>query len=176
MELFPKLNTARLELRKIVFEDLVALVKYANNKKIADHILNIPYPCREPDAAFRLSYVVQGFKQKTRYVFAIISKQRSELIGEISLHFLDKHQKHAQLAYWVAEDFWNQGLATEAVTAILKFGFETLELDLIYADCHKTNKASQKVLLKNKLQQHAVNGSLLLFKLEKERFVANGFD
>ncbi len=64
MEFFPELNTKRLKLRKIQVEDIPSLVKYANNKKISDHILNIPYPYQEPDAVFRISYIVQGFKNK----------------------------------------------------------------------------------------------------------------
>ena len=44
MEVFPELHTPRLKLRKIQIEDIDALVKYANNKKISDHVVNIPYP------------------------------------------------------------------------------------------------------------------------------------
>ena len=40
MEVFPELITGRLKLRKISIEDIPSLVKYANNKKIADKILN----------------------------------------------------------------------------------------------------------------------------------------
>ncbi|MBD0378011.1 MAG: GNAT family N-acetyltransferase, partial [Flavisolibacter sp.] len=132
MEVFPELYTKRLTLRKIGLEDVPSLVKYANNKKIADKVLNIPYPYQEPDAVFRISYVHQGFKNKTRYVFAIIYKESEELVEEISLH-LDNSKNIAQLAYWIGEPFWGKGIATEACQAILKFGMEKLQLDMIYA-------------------------------------------
>ena len=117
MEAFPQLYTTRLWLRKINIDDVSSLIKYANNKKIADRILNLSYPYQEPHAVFRISYVHQGFKNKTRYVFAIILKETGELIGEISLHLTDSN-KVAQLAYWIGEPFWNKGIATEAVSAI----------------------------------------------------------
>ncbi|MEM1321118.1 MAG: GNAT family N-acetyltransferase [Bacteroidota bacterium] len=167
---FPRLYTPRLVLRKIEVEDLPALVQYANNKKIADHIVNIPYPYREPDAAFRISFVVQGFKQKIRYVFAIIHKERGELIGEISLHLLDQHHQHAQLAYWIGEPFWNQGIATEAARAVIQFGFEQLDRTLIYADCHPNNPASEKVMCKIGMSQQASQSQLLLYRITQEAY------
>jgi len=106
---FPELNTNRLKLRKIQIGDVSSLVKHANNKKISDNILNIPYPYQEPDAVFRISYVVQGFKSRARYVFAIILKESEEFIGEISLH-LDSHNNIAELGYWLANHFGIKGL------------------------------------------------------------------
>ena len=102
MEVFPELITGRLKLRKISIEDIPSLVKYANNKRIADKILNIPYPYQEPDAVFRISYVYQGFKNKTRYVFAIIFQENEELIGEISLHLAIQKNRSIGILDWGA--------------------------------------------------------------------------
>ena len=145
---FPQLFTNRLHLRKIEIEDISSLVKYANNKKVSDYILNIPYPYQEPDAVFRIRYVNEGFKTNSRYVFAIVLKETNEFIGEISLHIDDK-KRIAQLAYWIGEPFWKNGFVTEAIKAILIFGFEKLDLDLIFATCDEENIASIRVLEKN---------------------------
>jgi len=169
MEVFPELNTERLKLRKISIDDIPSLIKYANNKKIADNILNIPYPYQEPDAVFRISYVHQGFKNKSRYVFAIIFKESDELIGEISLH-VDSSGNKAQLAYWIGEPFWGKGIGTEATEATLKFGLQKLDLDMVYAECHVENKASEKVLLNNRMTQQGVNGNVMLYQLSKQEF------
>ena len=169
MEVFPELNTERLKLRKISIDDIPSLIKYANNKKIADNILNIPYPYQEPDAVFRISYVHQGFKNKSRYVFAIIFKESDELIGEISLH-LDQSRNIAQLGYWIGEPFWGKGIGTEATEATLKFGLQKLDLDMVYAECHVENKASEKVLLNNRMTQQGVNGNVMLYQLSKQEF------
>ena len=179
MEVFPELNTVRLKLRKISIEDIPSLVKYANNKKIADNIINIPYPYQEPDAVFRISYVYQGFKNKTRYVFALIFKETEELIGEVSLH-LDNSRNIAQLGYWIAEPFWGKGIATEATSEILKFGFEKLDLNKIYATHYPENKASGKVMLNNKMIKEAelkehyrinnVYRSVIQYRLTKQEY------
>ena len=158
-----------MKLRKIQIEDIPSLVKYANNKKISDNIINIPFPYQEPNAVFRISYVVQGFKKKERYVFSIILKETGEFIGEISLH-LEKNNADAQLGYWVGEPFWNKGIATEATEAILKFGFEKLSLNNIYATCHFDNKASGKVLLNNGMMEETGNGNVIQYWLTKGEY------
>ncbi|MEO1515384.1 MAG: GNAT family N-acetyltransferase [Bacteroidota bacterium] len=168
MDRFPQLYTPRLLLRKLEVEDVPSLVKEANNPKIADRILNIPHPYREPDAVFRIGYVFRGFKEKSRYVFAIIHQATDSLIGEISLHLTSQTQ--AQLGYWIGETHWKQGYASESVQTILPFGFEQLSLDLIFATCKEDNLASIAVLRKNGLQLHSTNGGIHQFRLSANSF------
>ncbi|MBC9932550.1 GNAT family N-acetyltransferase [Chitinophaga qingshengii] len=169
MNTFPTLYTPRLILRKIDAADIPALLKYANNKKISDYVLNIPHPYQEPDAVFRISYVWQGFKQQNRFVFAIILKDNEELIGEVGLH-LDNNKQVAQLAYWVGEPFWGKGMATEAVKAVLRFGFQQLNLQQIFADCKQENTASVKVLTNNGMINDSMTGSILQYYLTQEAY------
>lgn len=172
MEVFPTLQTSRLLLRKINVDDIPFLVKYANNRKVTEWVLNIPYPYEEPDAVFRISYVVQGFKAKSRYVFAIVLKDLDEFIGEVSLH-LDNQGGWAQLGYWIGEPFWNRGIVTEAVGAILQFGFDRIKLDKIFATCHERNEASAKVMVKNGFQNSNTNGGVRQYWMTKEEYRAN---
>lgn len=165
MHAFPELYTERLKLRKIQAEDIPSLIKYANNKKISDYILNIPHPYDEPQAVFRIGYALQGFKNKSRFVFGVTLKEGGELIGEISLH-IDSDKK-AQLGYWIGEPFWGKGIASEAVKAILKFGFDRLNLEEIYATCHTENTASYKVLLNNGMKKQADSGAIVQYNLIK---------
>ncbi len=171
MDTFPELHTPRLKLARLTADDIPALVRYANNRKISDQVLNIPHPYDEPDAVFRISYVLQGFKSKARYVFAITLRERAELIGEIGLH-LDNGGKIAQLGYWVGEPFWNKGIASESVKAALTFGFGKLGLDLVYATCHIDNPASARVLEKNGMTQRSINGNVAQYVLSKESWEA----
>lgn len=170
MLIFPLIHTERLKLRKLQVEDFPSLVKYANNKAVGDNIVNIPYPFREPDAAFRLSSVSQGFKNRNRFCFAIELKERNEIIGEITINLMDSKNNHAQLAYWVGEPFWKNGYATEAAKAIINFGFEKLNQELIYADAYSENIGSQKVMTKNGMKKHTENGNIYLYKITKEEF------
>lgn len=166
MLIFPLINTPRLKLRKLKVEDFPSLIKYANNKKIADEITNVPYPYQEMDAVHRISYVTQGFNKKSHFCFAIEWKESSELIGEISLHIAQKNKK-AELGYWVGKPFWGKGIATEAAKAIIGFGFEKLGLELIFATCHIENLPSQKVVTHNGMKKINTTGNVILFEINK---------
>ncbi len=169
MLVFPLLLTPRLKLQKIEIDDIPALLKYGNNEKIAKYVLNIPYPYREPDAVFRISYVVRGFNDKSRFVFAIILKESNELIGEISLH-IHNGKKTSELGYWLGEPYWNKGLVSEAIEAVVKFGFEKLDLDLIYGECHVENIASQKVLKNTRFSPSPIKGNVVLYSMKREEY------
>lgn len=154
MHPFPTLHTEKLKLRRIEISDIPSLVKYCNNKAISDNIFNIPYPYTEEDAIFRMNFILQGLKNKDRFVFAITYDGNDELIGEIGLH-LDKDNNNAQFGYWIAEPFWNKGIASEALKAILIFGFEELKLNKIYATHYPENPASAKVMINNRMIKEA---------------------
>jgi RimJ/RimL family protein N-acetyltransferase len=167
MLVFPILHTERLKLRKLEVEDIPSLVRYADNKKISDRILNMPYPYREPDAAFRMGYVNKGFKDKVRFVFSIIRKENNEFIGEISLH-LSKDAQRAELGYWLGEPYWGCGMMTEAVKAVLQFGFDKLDLSAVYASSNKDNQASARVLEKNGMKIAHIRGNVIEHFISKE--------
>ena len=169
MLVFPRLQTERLLLRRLQPEDFPALVRYADNRAVTEHLVNMPYPYREPDAAFRLGYVMKGFKERKRFAFAIALRAGAEeMIGEISINRED--DDNAQLAYWLGEPFWGQGIMTEAVAAVLQFGFEHLPVRYIYGSCRADNAASARVLEKNGLTRQPAHDKLLLYAVTRSAY------
>lgn len=148
MTTFPQLTTPRLRLRKVQAADVPLLVQYANHKAISGNLLNVPHPYNEEDAVFWMNFVLQGFKNRERYVFAISDKETNAFMGAVGLHPAPRHN-HAELGYWLGEPFWGRGLMTEAVGAVLRFGFKELSLHKIYATHFVNNPASGKVMTAN---------------------------
>jgi len=56
--------------------------------------------------------------------------------------------KQAELGYWLAEKYWNRGIMSQAIKETVDYGFETFNIDCIYATPFVKNLASQKVLKK----------------------------
>ena len=52
------------------------------------------------------------------------------------------------LGYALGIRYWGQGYMTEAVRAVIRFGFEKMSLDVISATCYPDNLASRRVLEK----------------------------
>lgn len=152
MKIFPTLHTKRLRLTELSYKDIPQIMAYANNEKVAAMTLNIPHPYQEKDALFWLHSAQQGFAQQTQYTFALHLAQTEGFIGGIGLKINPRFDR-ATLGYWLAEPYWNQGYTTEAVGALLAFGFQELGLHKIYATHLVENPASGKVMLKNGMIQ-----------------------
>ncbi len=146
--LFPSLQTARLLLRELAVRDLPRVAVLANDVEIAANTLNIPYPYSEEDALTWLSLARQGFWRSEAFTFAIELKQTQEFIGAISLH-VDQRFDRAEAGYWLGRPYWNQGIITEALAGVLRFGFEELKLNKIFATHFAYNTASGRVMVKN---------------------------
>ncbi len=163
IRLFPRLRSSVLALERLHQGRISDLVRYANNLKISSAIVNIPFPYTEANAAMRLGEVSKSYLRARGYIFAIINLEEDKLIGEISLHILKPETMAAQLAYWVAEEYWGQGYASEATRLICNFGFEKLGFTHIYADCKLENVGSVKVLEKNGFRQQSLFGGIAHF-------------
>jgi RimJ/RimL family protein N-acetyltransferase len=178
---FPTLTTERLILGPLSEQDIPKIIAYAGNKKVASTTLNIPHPYGEKDAVFWIDSARKGWADKTQYTFAIRTKLDKAFIGGIGLKVNQRFER-AAAGYWIAELFWNQGYTTEALSALLKFGFETLQLNKIYATHLVENLASGKVMLKNgmlkegELKEHlkkdGIFQTLLQYRLTKQEYTA----
>ena len=126
-------------------DDLVALVKYANNPRIAQFLRDrFPQPYERSDAVDWIRYVRE---HDTRTVLAIANDE--ELIGNIGLYQQeDVYRCSAELGYWLAEDFWGQGIATATTNAMSELAFSRSDLVRIFACVFETNIGSCRVLEK----------------------------
>ncbi len=179
MTAHPQLDTERLHLRRFELKDLPTVVELLSDKVISDNVVNIPFPYGKDDAVQWLNGVIQGYKQRRSFVFAITPKGGEEVIGAIGLHVI-RHHNRAEMGYWIGQQFWNKGYASEAVSALLKFGFETLKLNKIHANHFVDNPASGKVLSNNRMVKestlidHYKKGdqykTVVQYRLTKEEF------
>lgn len=160
---YPILQSERLLLRKIELRDIENLINYASSDKVSDNLFNYPNPYTEKDALARIAGINEGFKDKNRFAFVITIPPKDELIGEIGIRLETEHHK-AEIGYWISEPYCNNGYATEAISAILRFGFVELGLNKIYATRFSSNFASGKVLEKNSMQQEGILRQEYYFK------------
>ena len=140
-----KIDLGQQVIRDWQIDDTPALEKYANNRNIwiqlRDHF---PHPYEVTDAENFLFRVMQG---DPRTIFAIATSE--EVIGCISVDIgEDVHRFTAELGFWLAEPFWNQGIMSQAVTLFTDFAFTQFHLMRIFAEPYQENAASAKVLEK----------------------------
>lgn len=98
----------------------------------------------------RLPYqkALEGWKTGEAFQFTITSKESPDLIGRISIRKTDMEHRW-NIGFWTHPEAQGRGVMTEALGAVLKFGFERLNAEIIEA-CYATwNLASESVLRKN---------------------------
>ena len=143
------LETLRLVLRPLTVDDAPAIARLAGRREIADTTLAIPHPYSEEQARVWLSSQAVADNTKPRHiVFAATLKPDGQLIGAIGLHNVDLEHALAEMGFWIGVEFWGRGYATEGAARVIRFGFEELNLNRVFANHMVRNPASGRVLEK----------------------------
>ena len=145
METFPEIETQRLHLTALQSDDIPQIIKHANNKHVSEFTMNIPFPYAEKDAVYWINQANEGFKNGSHFIFGIRQKHDDRFIGGIGLTM--ERYFRAEIGYWIAEPYWNKGLMTEAVKAVIHFGFQKLNLNKIICSHFDKNPASVRVMI-----------------------------
>ncbi|HEY1871473.1 MAG TPA: GNAT family N-acetyltransferase [Chitinophagaceae bacterium] len=133
-------------LREWKRSDAEALAKIANNKKIWDNVRDhLPHPYTLKDAHEWLDLVKA---QKITTTFCI--EAEGKLAGSIGIVLRDDvYRKTAEIGYFVGEEYWGKGIATEAIRQMVDYVKKEFDVVRIFAEVFEYNKASMKVLEKN---------------------------
>lgn len=143
----PTLETERLILRPFTFADAPEVQRLAGEEAIAKTTLNIPHPYEDGMAEAWIKTHLERIKRGESVNFAIVLRQSRSLLGVVALNLNQAHAS-AELGYWIGVPYWNNGYVTEAANAVLRYGFETLDLNRIHSGYMENNPASGRVLEK----------------------------
>ncbi|MBK7420858.1 MAG: GNAT family protein [Nitrospira sp.] len=146
MDACPTLHTERLILRQFQPSDADTVQRLAGAKEVAAGTL-LPHPFEVEAAAQLIAQQQEQFAAGTAITIAIVLAEEEQLIGSIGMDIASEHQL-ARLSYWLGTDYWNRGYCTEAVRAVIDYGFTRLSLHRIYAPHFHNNPASGRVLRK----------------------------
>ncbi|GEN98982.1 N-acetyltransferase [Novosphingobium sediminis] len=138
----PLLATRRLILRKPVPADSVAIIDAVGDWDVARNLSLVPHPYGAAEVHFFLEEVVTA-----DWGWAITWAGEEKLLGVVGLSPAEDGTS-AELGYWLGRAHWGQGIATEAVRAVVNFAFDKLSLEKITSGHFKDNPASGKVLAK----------------------------
>lgn len=144
--IFPVLQTTRLELIEIKQTHLTDLFKLFSDDRVTE-FYNIKTLTDEKDAQKYLDWFRSRFQSKLGIRWGIALKGKSEIIGTIGFNnFIKNHR--ANIGYDLQVDYWNNGYITEALIAVIEYGFKKLEINRIEAEVMPGNIYSEKALNK----------------------------
>jgi len=136
-----------ITLRKYTKDDASRLVQLANNKNVSKYLApRFPYPYTEQDSHWWLE---TGCKQDNAINRAI--EYNSVFVGGAGLTPQNGWKSHiAEIGYWIGEEYWGKGIATEAIRQLTLLAKATKKYNKLFAPVLGPNKASMRALEKNK--------------------------
>lgn len=143
-----KIETERLILRRFTHKDNESM----RRNWIADEEIQLNYaePVYETEGEVRelLDKYISSYEKNDYYKWAVIDKGTFECVGQIAYFLVDSKNHFAEIEYCIGRTYQGRGFATEATKAIIKYGFEKINLNKVQICCRPSNTKSNKVIEK----------------------------
>ena len=143
----PDLMTPRLRLRRLTMRDAQDIYRYSRDPEVARHVLWDAYASVGEARAY-LRYMLRRYRAHEPASWGIELMDTGAIIGTIGFMWIQSDNAAAEVGYSLGRDYWNRGLMTEALQAVIRFGFGQLNLNRIEAQHETTNPASGAVMQK----------------------------
>lgn len=152
----PPKKKVRLELHQgwhleyVKPDDRHAYLLHLNDPLIYQHTTNIPYPYDTREADRWISTLDLRQSKLGQACNLAIRNPKGQLCGGIGLDFSQAETEHmAEIGYWLAKPYWNQGIMSQALQSFCGWAFSSFQLKRISARILVDNLASERVLLKS---------------------------
>lgn len=144
---FPILTTERLILRELIPGDAEAVFRIRGDYEVTRYNSGAAYE-RIDQAADLIAAIAQGYQNEMELRWGITFRGEDTVIGMCGFNYWMRRDYRASVGYDLARAYWGQGVMTEAMQAVISFGFERMKLNRIEADADGRNTASHRVLEK----------------------------
>jgi ribosomal-protein-alanine N-acetyltransferase len=149
-----ELKGERIVLRGLVEEDAEEFARVANNKKIARNMgEGFCYPYTLEDAKDWIKVANEGKKKDKSFVIIF----EGDIVGGVNFTLKEGIRSGDTAGgYWIGEEFWGKGIATEAWSLVRDYAFENFDIRRFSAGSYSWNKASHRVLEKCGMKKEGV--------------------
>jgi [ribosomal protein S5]-alanine N-acetyltransferase len=147
VQTFPILETNRLLLRQIENSDAESILKYLSDEEVMKHYGLESFQTAE-DALDEISWYHSIFNENTGIRWGITLKEENEVIGSCGFLNMVVQHRRTDIGYELSRNHWSKGIASEALEAVIKHGFQEMDLQRIQALIDVPNIQSQKLVEK----------------------------
>jgi [ribosomal protein S5]-alanine N-acetyltransferase len=144
---FPELETERFSLREIVPADAEDLYRIFSDEETMRY-----WSCRPYTTIDQARRLIDGISKLVRdgagIHWGITLRGDNRLIGKCGYNEWRKAHRRGDISYIVAREQWGKGVVSEAMCAVLDFGFDQMNLHSVEAGVTPGNDGSTRMLQK----------------------------
>ena len=143
----PTIRTERLTLRPVRMSDANDLYEYSSDPEVARHVLWDAHASIHQTRAY-IRYLLRQYRNAQPSTLVIALTSTGKVVGTIGFMWIQQENRSAEVGYSLSRAYWGHGLMTEALKAMVEFGFAKLNLNRIEAQHESDNPASGRVMQK----------------------------
>lgn len=152
---FPVLETPSLRLRAIGPDDVEAIFRIQSDPEVTRYFGRAA-DSTIAEAEKRVTTFMEGVRDQTSIRWGITLRGDDALIGSSGFWRWNKLHRWAEIGYELSPAHWGRGVMPEALSAILRFGFASMDLHRVEGHVDPDNRASRRVLEKLGFTQEAI--------------------
>lgn len=145
---FPVITTECLNLTELTLEDEKEVFILKSDNDVLK-FMDRPKSTTIEQARQFIRYIKDGINKNKWILWAIRLKGSEKLAGTVCLWNISEHESRADIGYELLPIFHGKGIMQEAVTAVIRYGFQTMNLHSIEAVVNADNEKSIKLLERN---------------------------
>jgi ribosomal-protein-alanine N-acetyltransferase len=151
---FPTISTERLILRETVVADADDIFLFRGDREVQKYNTR---PMRDVAEATALVHTMRAWYATHQAIqWGITVKGENRVVGLCGLHDWMRRHRRAAIGYDLVRGLWGQGLAYEAMSAVVQFGFERMNLNRIEAITIAENVRSIRLLHRLGFQREGI--------------------
>lgn len=151
-----RLETERLHLRRVRRDEAQTIFHHwLSDERVMDHLIRGAHQSIS-ETVDRVNEVVDSYDSLEFCYWGMELKSTGELIGAIDLFNFDSLTENCEVGYTIGFNWWNKGYGTEALGAVLDFGFKKMNIHKISAAHNIDNPASGIIMRKNGMEQEGM--------------------
>lgn len=144
---FPVIESNRLILRKITIDDAPFIYEIRSNDEVMKFMDSNPHLSIQDSKKF-IEKGLQTYSKKEGIFWSIINKDSKVHMGDIAIWKIIRDDHRGEIGYTLLPQFWGHGYMSEALSSIIKFGFQELKLHSFQAEINPENENSKNLLRK----------------------------
>ena len=143
----PTLETKRLILRRINIHDAKDIFEYSKDREVARHVL---WSAQKElgEAKDYCRFMARRYRNDEPSSWGIIERATNRLVGTIGYMDYNEDNATVEVGYSLARWLWNGGYMTEALSRVIEYTFEAMDINRIEAQHELENPSSGRVMEK----------------------------